>query len=209
MKLLSLSKLSQIKALKIDYIENWDEVIKDFLKSLYPDTLEKVIINQKYYKDSIIQFSYYAKSLNECFNKTKKLVHIENFEISSEDLWKIIKSCRGCEKVIISYSKLNISDDLDFSIDSKYYIKELSFFNCGLESRSNWNHKNWELKSILKAISSCSLRQSLTKVDLRSEEGYLSSMQNIWEMVEQAKLSEFTAGVNNLKAIVTNNKFLF
>ena len=89
------------------------------------------------------------------------------FDISEEDLQKIIISSTNVESVSLTNCDIHCSKPLDFSSQQVYKTKQLIFDGCGKEDRkSDWIADPSLFENIVEAISKCGLRDSLNKIDI-------------------------------------------
>ena len=141
------------------------------------------------YASSLITAKRYIEDLKLWFEATSDEIFLSNLKICSEDLNTIIKSSSECKTLIISRSTIDTSGLLDFSIDTEYKIKFLSFQCCGYGDRSNWVKKKHELFKILKAINQCDLKYSLKSISLHHfDNQYLGSLKELRKLAEEAGL---------------------
>ena len=188
MKEMSESIVADFDRVRINNLTNNDPILKSFFENSCPTNLSFLSLNlsSKYQ----IKISYYMDELKEWFKATSDEIYLESMHITSNDLTNIIKSSSRCNRLVIRFSRIDASQDLDFDIDTGYTTKELSFYNCDCDSRSNWDVKRNEVVKILEAINNCGLKHSLQKISLYNFNGYPDSLDEAQKIAEDAGLAK-------------------
>ena len=86
--------------------------------------------------------------------------------INSEELSQLVQNSRHCNRFKINGCKLTIDTDIDFSNDDQYSVKFLSFRITGRSDRSDWGKNKSDMKTVMKAISQSSLKDSLQEINV-------------------------------------------
>ena len=108
---------------------------------------------------------YYFNSLLNAAKWVTDEFYLNYFEISNSHLEELIKACANVKSTTIRFSKLDLSHDLDFS-GPEYSTSYLSFSTWGNCDGSNWSKEPEKLERLIKAISQCNLKTSLTILNL-------------------------------------------
>ena len=109
----------------------------------------------------------YIDSLVKAISGVSFHLNMNYFDISEEDLQKIIISSTNVESVNLKNCDIHCSKPLDFSTQLVYKTEQLSFDGCGKEDRkSDWIADPSLFENIVEAISKCGLRDSLNKIDI-------------------------------------------
>ena len=188
-KFLSLVKLPALKRFKLEALEGNDENLKKFLKNSSPPALNLFYFNPLFHQDPI-GIKYYIDQLEQWMRITCDEIYLWNFKLSSKDLSTIIKSSSQCITVVIRYCEIDASEELDFSIDTNYYISNLSFHNCGRNNRSNWQKNKDQLVKILKCINNWGLKDSLDRINLYNDIGYPNTLEDAIQIAQEAQIDQ-------------------
>ena len=87
------------------------------------------------------------------------------FDVSEEDLQKIIKASANAKCVYLKECDIHCSKPLDFSTQQVYKTFQLSFEGCGNKNRkSDWIADPSLFENIVEAVSKCGLRDSLKNI---------------------------------------------
>ena len=126
-------------------------------------------MNHSYISNVGIKIDFYIDSLWEAIKGVEKEIYIENLIVGEKDLEKIVKSSSNWERLVIRYSDILCSSALDFTIDSDYKTKSLSFNNWGCSSnrKSSWMADSSLFESIVEGIGKSGLKHSLQTVDIQ------------------------------------------
>ena len=161
-------KLPNFKRLVINNILENDSDLASFLSNSVPNKLDLFWLNNTYISDEIsIKIDFYIDSLWEAIKGVSKEIYIENLEVGEKDLEKIIKASCNWERLVIRWSDILCSSALDFSTDSDYKTKSLSFYNWGNSDRkSSWLTDSSLFENIVEGIGKSGLKDSLQTVDI-------------------------------------------
>ena len=115
---------------------------------------------------------------------TSKEVFIGDFKLSKEAFMQIVKASAGSERLVFCDSQIDLSSDIDFS-GPDYKTSYLSFRYVGQHVVNNWKNNSECLKKVIKAISLCTLKDSLQKLDVI---GWEIPIDKVEEMLKDANL---------------------
>ena len=163
-------RLPNIKRLVINKISDSNSDLASFLSNSVPNKLDLFWMNHPYISDSTpTKIDFYIESLCEAIKGVSKEIYFENLIVGEEDLEKIVKSSCNWERLVIRYSDILCSSALDFSTDSDYKTKSLSFYNWGCDSdrKSSWKTDFSLFENIVEGIGKSGLKQSLQTVDIK------------------------------------------
>ena len=161
-------RLPNIKRLVINKISDSNSDLASFLSNSVPNKLDLFWMNSSYISDAGIKIDFYIESLWEAIKGVSKEIYIVNLIVGEKDLEKIIKSSCNWERLVIRYSDIHCSSALDFSTDSDYKTKSLSFYNWGYNDsrKSSWLTDSSLFENIVEGIGKSGLKQSLQTVDI-------------------------------------------
>ena len=161
-------RLPNIKRLVIKKISESNSDLASFLSNSFPNKLDLFWMNHPYISDVGIKIDFYIDSLCEAIKGVSKEIYIVNLIVGEKDLEKIIKSSCNWERLVIRYSDIHCSSALDFSTDSDYKTKYLSFCNWGNSSKkSSWKTDSSLFENIVEGIWKSGLKLSLRTVDIQ------------------------------------------
>ena len=151
-------------------------------------------MNHSYISGVPIKIDFYIDSLWEAIKGVSKEIHIVKLKVGEWDLEKIVKSSCNWERLVIRYSDIHCSSALDFSTDSDYKTKSLSFYNWGNSDRkSSWMIDSPLFKNIVEGIGKSGLKLSLQTVDI---EGWRLDKSEVQEMFNKNKMAHISVVVN-------------
>ena len=162
-------KLPNIKRLVINKISDSNSDLASFLSNSVPDKLDLFWMNHPYISSTIsTKIDFYIDSLCEAIKGVSKEIYIVNLIVGEKDLEKIVKASCNWERLVIRFSDILCSSALDFSIDSDYKTKSLSFYNWGYNDsrKSSWLTDSSLFENIVEGIGKSGLKQSLQTVDI-------------------------------------------
>ena len=154
----------------INKISESDSDLKSFLSNSVPNKLDLFWMNNSYIDGkNPTKIDFYIDSLWEAIKGVSKEIYIANFIVGEKDLEKIVKSSCNWERLVIRWSDIHCSSALDFSTDSDYKIKSLSFYNWGSASyrKSSWMTDSSLFENIVEGIGKSGLKLSLQTVDIQ------------------------------------------
>ena len=162
-------KLPNIKRLVINKISESDSDLKSFLSNSVPNKLDLFWMNNSYIDGkNPTKIDFYIDSLCEAIKGVSKEIYIVNLIVGEKDLEKIVKASWNWERLVIRYSDILCSSALDFSTDSDYKTKSLSFYTWGGDYRkSSWLTDSSLFENIVEGIGKSGLKQSLQTVDIK------------------------------------------
>ena len=162
-------RLPNIKRFVIKKISDSESDLASFLSSSVPNKLDLFWMNSSYISDVGIKIDFYIDSLCEAIKRVSKEIYIENLIVGEKDLEKIVKSSCNWERLVIRFSDILYSSALDFSTDSDYKTKSLSFYNWGYNDyrKSSWLTDSSLFENIVEGIGKSGLKQSLQTVDIK------------------------------------------
>ena len=115
--------------------------------------------------DEITKIDCYLDGLDSALKGVTKEVYTNNWIHSKKSLERVFKASANSSRLIIRDSKLNWDKDFDFS-GPHYNTTYLSFAWWGSNSNNNWSANPEKLGRIIKAISLCSMKDSLQKLNV-------------------------------------------
>ena len=106
------------------------------------------------------KIDYYLDGLDIALKGVTEEVYANYWSYSKQSLERVVKASSNSSRLIISCSKLDWDNDFDFS-GPNYNTYHLSFNSWGLYHDNNWDSNPEKLGRIIKAISKCSMKNSL------------------------------------------------
>ena len=76
-----------------------------------------------------------------------------------------MKASANSDRIVFSLCQFDLSSDIDFS-GPKYRTTYLSFHYVGDREENDWENHPERLKRVIKAISLCSLKDSLKTINV-------------------------------------------
>ena len=117
---------------------------------------------------------FYLSSLSKAIRSVIDEVYFKNFEFNEKDLEYFIRTACNVETIVFNFCSIHCSAEMDFGENIKYKTKTLSFKFCGNMMLKNlttdWKTNPSAFLNIIDAISKSGLGQSLTKIDISSNE---------------------------------------
>ena len=161
-------RLPSIKRLVISKISDNNSDLASFLSNSVPNKLDLFWMNHPYISGTTTKIDFYIDSLCEAIKGVSKEIYIEALEVGKKDLEKIVKSSCNWERLVIRFSDILCSSALDFSTDSDYKTKSLSFYNWGNDYlKSSWMADSSLFENIVEGIGKSGLKLSLQTVDTK------------------------------------------
>ena len=114
---------------------------------------------------SVTKIDYYLDGLDTVLKGITKEVLTNRWNHSKQSLEIVFKASSNSSRLIISYSKLDWDTEFDFS-GSQYNTAYLSFSGWGNNHGNNWSANPEKLGRIIKAISLCSMKESLQTLNV-------------------------------------------
>ena len=185
-------RLPNIKRLVVNKISDSNSDLASFLSNSVPNKLDLFWMNHSYISNDATKIDFYIESLCEAIKGVSKEIYFENLIVGEKDLEKIVKSSRNWERLVIRWSDILCSSALDFSTDSEYKTKSLSFYNWGYNSKcrkSSWLTDSSLFENIVEGIGKSGLKQSLQTVDIQGCELEKSKVQEMFTKHEIINVS--------------------
>ena len=113
----------------------------------------------------LTKIEYYLDGLDIALKGVSKEVYTEYWNHSKQSLERVFKASCNSSRLIISYSKLDWDNGFDFS-GPHYNTTYLSFAWWGNKHANNWSTNPEKLGKIIKAISLCSMKESLQTLNI-------------------------------------------
>ena len=95
-----------------------------------------------------------------------------------------MKSSSNSDRIVIWACQIDLSSDIDLS-GPDYKTTYLSFWWVGDRKENDWKNHPERLKKVIKAISMCSLKDSLKTINVRLSD---VSVKTVEEMLKEFKL---------------------
>ena len=158
-------KLPDIKRVSFDYFQETNSDLLHFLKHSAPNKTK--IFAFGWNMNAMVKIDYYLDGLDTALKGVTKEVFIHYFIQSKQSLERVFKASCNSSRLVIRYSKLDWDNDFDFS-GPHYNTTYLSFNQWGIYHDNNWSTNPEKLGRIIKAISLCSMRDSLRTLNVHS-----------------------------------------
>ena len=196
-------KLPNIKRLVINKISESNSDLASFLSNSVPNKLDLFWLNNSYISEVGIKLDFYIESLCEAIKGVSNEIYIANIIVGEKDLEKIVKSSCNWERLVIRYSDILCSSALDFSTDSDYKTKSLSFYNWGYNvyRKSSWLTDSSLFENIVEGIGKSGLKQSLQTVNIQ---GCKLDKSKVQEMFTKHGMTNVSVVDNGGKIPMTN-----
>ena len=134
-----------------------------FLKHSAPNKTKFFVFG--YWGGALYKIDYYLDGLDIAFKGVIKDIFINYWNYSKLSLERVFKASCNSSRLIIRHSKLDWDNDFDFS-GPQYYTSYLSFYGWGSNYSNNWSTNPEKLGRIIKAISLCSMKDSLQTLNV-------------------------------------------
>ena len=161
--LLFVLKSPDIKWVWFDRIPETNADLLHFLKHSAPNRTKIFVFG--YNMSRLMKIDYYLDGLDTALKGVTKEAFANRWSYSKQSLERVVKASCNSSRLIISYSKLDWDNEFDFS-GPKYSIDYLSFRNWGNNHGNNWSSNPEKLERIIKAISLCSMKDSLKTLNV-------------------------------------------
>ena len=129
---------------------------------------------------------------------TSKEIYLRYFKFSKEAFEKTIKSSASSDRIVFQACQIDLSSDINL-LGPKYATTYLSFMGVGNRKENDWKNHPERLKRVIKAISACSLKDSLKTLNVYYSDVALKTVE---EMLKEFKLDgiqvieDFVKGLN-------------
>ena len=162
---LSSSMLPDIKRIGIGSFKNSDASLKLFFEKSFPQNLQLLCLNLSYLQ--LVNVKHYLEPLLSCIKRVSKEVYLYWFEMDQDELSQIVKAARNTQRLILDYTVIHKSGTIDFGQNLSYSTQLIGFQNTGWSGYSNWKTNRNQFDSIVQAIKSSDLNNSLQTLNLR------------------------------------------
>ena len=98
---------------------------------------------------------------------TSKEVYLRCFKFSKEAFEATMKASANSDRIVFQLCQLGLSSDIDLS-GPEYKTTYFSLWKIGDQKENDWKTHPERLKRVIKAISLCSLKDSLKTLNVRS-----------------------------------------
>ena len=115
--------------------------------------------------NALTKIDYYLNGLDTALRGATKEVFIHYWNYSKQSLERVIKASSNSSRLIINFSKFDWDNDFDFS-GPHYKTTYLSFSGWGTSHGNSWSANPEKLGRIIKAISLCSMKDSLQTLNV-------------------------------------------
>ena len=156
-QILFVLKLPDIKRVNFEEIPENNNDLLHFLKHSAPNKTEIFNFGGDY---KCAKIDYYLVGLDTALKGVTKEIFTNWWNHSKQSLERVFKASCNSSRLIIGHSKLDWDSDFDFS-GPKYNTTYLSFSYWGKYHGNNWSTNPEKLGRIIKAISRCSMKDSL------------------------------------------------
>lgn len=160
---IKLLKLPPISRIRLNRVSDSNSDLLEFFQYSLPDKLNFLTLNLSFHK--IVNLDFYADALACGLGKVTRNVFFGAFKFSEKAFETILKACKNTHTVNFYRCIIDIEDELNFT-ESEYKISILSFSGSGLIPENSWDSHRDKLIKIIKAISECRLKNSLTEINL-------------------------------------------
>ena len=156
-------KLPDIKRVFFEWITETNADLFHFLKHSAPNKTKIFVFG--YSMSALTKIDNYLDGLDIALKGATKEVYIYQWIHSKKSLEKIFKASSNSSRLLICHSKLDWDNDFDFS-GPEYSTTYLSFYAWGNCHGDNWSGNPEKLGRIIKAISLCSMKDSLLTLNV-------------------------------------------
>ena len=156
-------KLPDIKRVFFNYIPETNADLLHFLKHSAPNKTKIFVFGLNH--SGPYKIDYYLDGLNAALKRVTKEAYIYQWIHSKQSLERVIKASCNSSRLIIGRSKLDWDSDFDFS-GPHYSTTHLSFCMWGDYHDNNWSSNPEKMGRIIKAISLCSMKDSLRTLNV-------------------------------------------
>ena len=155
-QILFVLKLPDIESVYFEDIPETNSDLLNFLKHSAPNKTKRFAFDG----DKLTKIDYYLDGLDSALKGTTKEVYTRLWIHSKQSLERVFKASCNSSRLIIKWSKLDWDNDFDFT-GPHYNTTYLSFNGWGNNHGNNWDANPEKLERIIKAISMCSMKDSL------------------------------------------------
>ena len=156
-------KFPDINRVFFEYIPETNANLLHFLKHSAPNKTKIFVFGWSH--SGLYKIDDYLDGLDTALKGATKEVFINYWIHSKQSLERVFKASSNSSRLIICYSKLDWDNDFDFS-GPHYSTNYLCFRNWGNNHDNNWSTNPEKLGRIIKAISLCSMKDSLQTLNV-------------------------------------------
>ena len=156
-------KLPDIKRVFFGWVAETNSDVLHFLKHSAPNKTKIFVFG--YNSIGLNKIDFYLDGLDTALKGVTKEVFTFCWIHSKQSLERVFKASCNSTRLIIRNSKINWDSDFDFS-GSHYSTTHLSFDWWGINHGNNWSANPEKLGRIIKAISLCSMKDSLQTLNV-------------------------------------------
>ena len=157
-------RIPEVNRITVKNIQNDDPILDSFLDECFPEKLDSCLLRSK--SSKLTDFKPYSCSLSKAIKGVVREICLHKFCFNSDDLENVVKSSKKCERLIISHSEVHWSEEINFTTDSDYCIKFLSFVGCGKFEETEWIKEPTSFERIVVAIKNSGIKDSLETVEI-------------------------------------------
>ena len=165
LKILSVSKLPNIKMINLGCFKNDDKEVLNFVQNSFPDSLDKFCFNWNCIDQ--INVKFFIDVLANSLPKVTEAVYFHKLKMDYDDLSTIVKASSNAQRLVFNNCLIKSSGKLDLTIGQKYNTHLLSFRYTGDKGRSDWGENKAQFEDIITAINCSELTQSLDTLDVK------------------------------------------
>ena len=114
---------------------------------------------------TLTKIDFYLDGLDTALKGVTNEIYIRYWNHSKQSLERLFKASSNSSRLIVKNSKLDWNNDFDFS-GPEYNTTFLSFGLWGTNHGNNWSANPEKLGRIIKAISLCSMKDSLKTLNV-------------------------------------------
>ena len=185
-QILFVLKFPDIKRIFFKKIPEANADLLHFLKHSAPNKTNLFVFGGDL--DSLSKIDYYLDGLDTALKGATEEVYTFFWNYSKQSLERVIKASCNSSRLIIFHSKLDWDNDFDFS-GPHYNTTYLSFNAWGNSHGNNWYSNPEKLGRIIKAISLCSMKDSLQTLNVH----------RCWVSVQKVKEMFLNHGMTNVQ----------
>ena len=115
---------------------------------------------------------------------TSKETFFRLLKFSKKAFETTMKASANCDRIVFCLCQIDLSSDIDLS-GPEYRTTYLSLWRIGDQKENDWKNHPERLKRVIKAISLCSLKDSLKTLNVRKSDVAVKTVQ---EMLKEFKL---------------------
>ena len=152
-----------MKRVFFEWITETNADLLHFLKHSAPNKTKIFVFGWS--SNAQVKIDYYLDGLDSVLKGVTKEVFINHWIYSKQSLERVFKVSANSSRLFIRHSKLDWDSDFDFS-GPHYNTTHLSFSYWGNNHGNNWSANPEKLGRIIKAISLCSMKDTLQTLNV-------------------------------------------